>query len=88
MGIQEDAELESKFCLQTRTCVLFSEVAVNMKVHDHTSEFSDKHFPPAPEVLLLTVFGNIRSVLSLGIKSVSLCVQSCCPQSLSLVTPC
>lgn len=83
MGIEKTAELESEFCLQNETCALFSELAmnsplallgnVNMEVHDHKSEFSDKHFPLAPEVLLLAVFGNITSFL--GKKSLSFWLQ-------------
>lgn len=85
MGIQKNAEFESKFCLQNKTCVLFSELAMNrplallgnknMEIHVHKFEFSEKYFPLVPEVLLLAVFGNTTSVLSLGIKSLSFCLQ-------------
>lgn len=85
MGIRKHAEFELKFSLQNKTWVLFSEPAMNslrailgnmnMEVHVHKSEFSEKYFPLVPEVLLLGVFGNITSILSLGIKSISFCVQ-------------
>lgn len=81
-GYKKNAEFESKFFLKNESCALFSEVAMNsslallgnrnMEVHDHKSEFSEKYSPLVPEVLLLAVFGNITSFLSLAVKTLIL----------------